>query len=163
MLKRLIPALIFAILMALLIFGGALAQNPTPLPVTVNDNQVNEVAKELFCPVCENIPLDVCPTQACTQWRDLIRLRLSEGWSKDQIKSYFAQQYGDRVLGVPPAVGLNLLVYILPPLVILAGVFVVVRVLRPGKNPAVLTPPTPPAASADPYIRQLEEELKKRK
>ena len=23
--------------------------------------------------MCENTPLDVCPTEACRQWRDLIR------------------------------------------------------------------------------------------
>jgi len=41
----------------------ALAQTPQPPKVT--DDAVNSVAKELYCPVCENIPLDVCPTQAC--------------------------------------------------------------------------------------------------
>jgi cytochrome c-type biogenesis protein CcmH len=160
MLKRLIPALCLSLLAALLSLSNVQAQNPTPLPIT--DNQVNDVAADLFCPVCENIPLDVCPTQACAQWRELIRLKLSEGWSSEQIKSYFAQQYGDRVLGVPPAVGLNLLVYILPPLVLLAGIVLVVRVLRAGKTQSAALPRIPPPASSDPYIRQLEEELKKR-
>ena len=44
------------------------AQGPTP-----TDDEVNRIAKQLYCPVCESTPLDVCPTEACRQWRDLIR------------------------------------------------------------------------------------------
>jgi cytochrome c-type biogenesis protein CcmH len=40
------------------------AQQPTP-----SDDQVNAIARQLYCPVCENTPLDVCPTTACHQWR----------------------------------------------------------------------------------------------
>ena len=50
----------------------AKAQEPTP-----SANEVNAVAKQLYCPVCENVPLDVCPTQACAQWRATIREKLS--------------------------------------------------------------------------------------
>ncbi len=83
----------------------ASAQDPQPQPAAsgVTDDQVNVVAKQLYCPVCENVPLDVCPTQACAEWRELIRLKLAEGRSVEWIKEYFAQQYGDRVLAQPPA------------------------------------------------------------
>lgn len=143
------------------------AQSPTPLPplgpVKVTDDQVNAVAKTLYCPVCENIPLDVCPTQACAQWRDLIRLKISEGWQTEQIRQYFAQVYGDRVLSEPPREGLNLLVYILPPVIFLVGIFLVYRVLRANRKvaPAVEAKPVIDPAQ-DPYLKRLEEELKKR-
>ena len=105
-----------AVLVALILMGmvvsGVSAQTGTqPLP---SDDQVNAVAKQLYCPVCENIPLDVCPTQACAQWRDLIRQKLAEGQTKEQIKQYFAAQYGDRVLAEPPRQGLNWLVWARP-------------------------------------------------
>ena len=132
--------LLMAVFAVLVSTAAVLAQ--TPVPGQVTDDQVNAVAKELFCPVCENIPLDVCPTQACVQWRDLIRQKLSIGWSKDQIKEYFRQQYGDRVLAEPPREGLNWLVYILPPVFFLVGVYLVYRVMSKRK-PAV------PLSSAD--------------
>ena len=88
---------------------GQASQPPQP-----SDDQVNAIARQLYCPVCENIPLDVCPTQACMQWRELIREKLSAGWTEQQIKDYFVQQYGDRVLATPPPRGLNWLAYILP-------------------------------------------------
>jgi len=114
--------------MSLLFFSTrpAAAQDPKPTP---SDDEVNRVAKQMYCPVCENIPLDVCPTQACQEWRDLIRLKLSDGWSDQQIKQYFAQQYGDRVLAEPPKTGLNWIVYILPWVAIAGGAVIVWRVL----------------------------------
>ncbi len=154
---------ILAILvLTLLTESVVLAQEPTPS--TPTDDQVNAIAMQLYCPVCENIPLDVCPTQACAQWRALIREKLAQGWTEDQIKTYFEEQYGDRVLATPPARGLNWLVYIIPPLVILAGAFILYRALQAWKQPA----PTstlhdsggdPPA---DEYVARLEEELRKR-
>jgi cytochrome c-type biogenesis protein CcmH len=135
------------------------AQRPVP-----SDDDVNAVARELYCPVCENIPLDVCPTQACAQWRDLIRQRLGEGWTKQQIKDYFAAQYGDRVLAEPPQRGMNLLVYILPALFFLLGMYLVYRGIQslrgPRRTPSV-PPPSDPAS--DPYLSRVEEELEKRK
>jgi cytochrome c-type biogenesis protein CcmH len=162
--RRTFFMLLMAVFAALVSTAAVLAQ--TPVPGQVTDDQVNAVAKELFCPVCENIPLDVCPTQACSQWRDLIRQKLSIGWSKDQIKEYFRQQYGDRVLAEPPREGLNWLVYILPPVFFLVGVYLVYRVMSKRK-PAVpvsspgVSPLGAPDAN-DPYMKRLEEELKKR-
>jgi cytochrome c-type biogenesis protein CcmH len=156
-LRYFIPVLLLAAL-ALLAAGPAAAQTEPNAPT---DDQVNAIAKELYCPVCENIPLDVCGTQACAQWRDLIRLKLSEGWSEAQIKQYFVDQYGDRVIGVPPARGLNWLVYIVPPIAILAGAFILLRALRAWRAIPAEAPAAPPA-QADDYIARLEEELKKR-
>src|SRR5512135_1880760 len=112
----------------------AAAQAPTP-----SDDEVNRIAHQLYCPVCENTPLDVCPTEACRQWRDLIRQQLAQGWSEDRIKQYFVDQYGARVLAEPPATGLNWLVYVLPPLIILAGAFMLVRAMRSWTKPSVAT------------------------
>jgi cytochrome c-type biogenesis protein CcmH len=143
-----------AVLLALA--GGAAAQGPTP-----SDDEVNAIAKGLYCPVCENIPLDVCPTQACAQWRETIRLKLSEGWSEQQIKDYFVEQYGARVLATPPATGLNWLVYVLPPAAFLAGAAILIRALRSWRRAAVTSTPAAPLAADDPYIRRLEDELRR--
>lgn len=136
------------------------AQAPTP-----SDNQVNEVARQMYCPVCENIPLDVCPTTACAEWRELIRLKISEGLTTEEIKQYFALQYGDRVLAQPPARGLNWLVYILPPLMIVVGLFFVYRYLSTSQKRKKIAPVESAQIekqSEDKYVNQLEQELKKR-
>ena len=141
--------------------GGFKATPVGPVP-TPSDNEVNAIAKQMFCPVCENIPLDVCPTTACQEWRELIRLKLSEGWTEQQIKDYFAAQYGDRVLAEPPRRGLNWLVYVLPVLFFLAGVFVLYNVLRPKRQKAVVQAAAETAKPQDPYLAKIEEELRKK-
>jgi cytochrome c-type biogenesis protein CcmH len=168
--KRSPVILLLSLVLVFVVTGLASAQEPTPRPVS--DDQVNAIAKQLYCPVCENIPLDVCGTQACEQWRGLIREKLAAGWSESQIKQYFVDQYGDRVLGTPPARGLNWLVYLVPPLAILAGVFILYRAFRAWKQPVPAREPSSPggenapkAGSAqqdDPYIALLEDEMRKR-
>ncbi len=161
MMKR--PLLGVAVLVALagaiIYFGQVYAQKPTP-----SDDQVNAVARQLYCPVCENIPLDVCPTTACSRWRDLIRSKLADGWNTQQIKDYFAAQYGDRVLSVPPRRGLNWALYVLPPVLILGGaaaVYLVLRRMRQKSSPVSVSP-TPPPDQDDEYLRRVEEELNQR-
>jgi cytochrome c-type biogenesis protein CcmH len=161
---RIVPSLILMAVAAAGIFiENARAQQPTP-----SDDDVNAVAKQLFCPVCENIPLDVCPTQACAQWRDLIREKLTLGWDEKQIKEYFVNQYGDRVLAEPPLRGFNWLVYVLPPVFFAAGIFILYRVYRTNRKPELSTsisakPANPGVEGNDPYIARMEDELYRRK
>jgi cytochrome c-type biogenesis protein CcmH len=126
-----------------------------------SDDEVNAIARELYCPVCENVPLDVCPTQACEQWRATIREKLVAGWTEQQIKEYFVEQYGARVLATPPARGLNWLVYILPPVAFVAGAFVLFQAIRSWRKEET-TQSAPPIDRSDVYIELLEEEIRKR-
>lgn len=147
----------------LLLLGLLLAVSFVPAGAQeedVTDDEVNAVAKGLYCPVCENVPLDVCPTQACKQWRAIIREKLGEGWTTQQIETYFVDQYGDRVLASPPARGLNWLAYILPPAAFLGGLVIVARVWRDWRRP--VDESTPEISPDDPYRQRLEQELNKR-
>ena len=139
----------------------AFAQAKTP-----TDNDVNAIASQLFCPVCENTPLDVCPTQACHDWRELIRAKLAEGWTEQQIKDYFAEQYGARVLAEPPAKGLNLLVYIIPAVLIIAGAAFLAKAFQSmsenSKRSRQEDLLNEGEDNDDSYAKQIEEELNKR-
>src|SRR5512142_1773905 len=149
--------ILLALIVLILPSRLAFAQVPTP-----SDDEVNRIAHQLYCPVCENTPLDVCPTEACRQWRALIRQQLAQGWSEDRIKQYFVDQYGARVLAEPPRTGLNWLVYVLPPLIILAGAILLLRAMRSWTKPATSAPAVEKeAAPKDEYVARLEEELKK--
>jgi cytochrome c-type biogenesis protein CcmH len=151
-------AVLFALLFALTFTVAASAQEPTP-----SDDDVNRVARQLYCPVCESTPLDVCPTEACRQWRDLIRTMLTEGKSEAEIKQYFVAQYGDRVLAEPPN---RLASYLVPGIAILLGALLLARGfqmwLKPS-TPVTQSMPEKPQQPVDPYIARLEEELKKQK
>ncbi len=132
-----------------------------PRPVRDVDNEVLRIAKGLYCPVCPATPLDVCDTQACRQWRDLIRQKLLAGEGEEQIRDYFVAQYGERVLGAPIAQGFNLGAYILPIVLLLIGGSVLFMTLRGWQR----SHPTefevnPPIAPA--YAERIARELKER-
>jgi cytochrome c-type biogenesis protein CcmH len=146
----------------LILTAGFLLQPAWAQDTQPTDDQVNAIARQLYCPVCENVPLDVCPTQACEQWRETIRRMLAEGHSEDEIRQYFVEQYGDRVLATPPASGLNWLVYVIPPLAFLAGAFVLARAVRAWRRPLRGEPRSPSVTTDDPYVARLEEELRRR-
>jgi cytochrome c-type biogenesis protein CcmH len=154
-------AFLAAMILAGLTITQVAAQEKTP----VTDYQVNALARQLYCPVCENTPLDVCPTTACAQWRALIREKMELGWSEVQIKEYFAAQYGDRVLSEPPRRGLNWLVYVLPPLLIgIAAIFLffLIRKLRAPQSSASITPAAHDP-SGDEFLAQIENEIQQRR
>src|SRR5512147_2634427 len=113
----------YTVLLALILAGlwaaPVSAQGPTP-----TDDDVNRIAKQLYCPVCESTPLDVCPTEACRQGRDLIRTMLADGKSEAEIKQYFVEHYGARVLAEPPN---RWVAYLVPAVVILLGAFLLFR------------------------------------
>jgi len=152
-------ALVVVVLLGAVITSPALAQDPVPTPSV---DEINAIAKRMYCPVCENIPLDVCATEACEQWREMIGEKLSLGWTEDEIFDYFVLLYGDRVLSEPPRTGINWLIYILPPIFILIGIYVIVRGFRLWNRPleSLAVDGAEPVESD--YISQMEEELKKR-
>lgn len=139
----------------LLVAAPASAQSPNI------DDEVNRIAKTLYCPVCPNTPLDICNTQACVDWRNDIKRMLQEGKNEQQIRDYFVARFGSQVLGAPPAEGFNWLAYILPAMGIVLGAVIAWLSVRtwlvrraPGTAP-VDTPEIPKE-----YAERIEKELK---
>jgi cytochrome c-type biogenesis protein CcmH len=133
----------------------------TPVPVTAND--VNRVAATLYCPVCQNVPLAVCETQACEQWREEIRGLLGQGYTDEQIRQRFVQEYGQKTVGLPTnGTTFALTVYLPYALVAAIGVLLTLMLVvwqRRQKSAPELSPETPPAS--DPYYQRLEDEIKR--
>ncbi len=145
----------------------ALAQQPTPQPDPALVNQMEKIAKGLYCPVCVGVPLDVCETQACEQWRALIIEKLQAGQTEAQIRQYFIDQYGDRVLGAPPPQGFNLGAYLFPLSIFVLGgvlVFVILRgwiKRRPAVAAAADAPSTVPEIPPE-YLERIAREIEQR-
>lgn len=141
-----------------------LMQETVAFAQTVTDDMVNDVAKGLFCPVCESEPLDTCATQACQDWRDEIRAQLEAGSTKSDIFADFQARYGDRVLAEPPAAGFNLALWLTIPLALLIGGYFFIRYLRRlnQAEPTTVDDDSPPRAlqTTNDYIQQIEDEVR---
>jgi cytochrome c-type biogenesis protein CcmH len=106
-----------------------------------------QVINDVMCVVCHE-PLGVAQSPEAFQEREYIRQLIGQGKTRKQIEDDLVAQYGPAVLARPPAHGVNLLVYIVPPLVLVLGIVVVAvlvprwrRTRRPGDSP-------PPATAA---------------
>lgn len=96
-------ALLAALLLAFIWVGPAAAQTPGEAALRIE--------RQLLCPQCTNLRLDVCDTQICVDMRASIRERLARGESEQQIIEYFTGRYGQRVLAEVPARGFNLVLF----------------------------------------------------
>lgn len=152
---RKLNSLFFLLAISFLCATSAFAQTG------VTDDDVNRVAHELFCPTCESLPVDVCPTEVCSDWRAEIRLQLESGASDEEILDYFATRYGTGVLANPPAEGLGNFFWIGPILVVIFGLFIFGRQMQKLQAEAANQhkPSQTATSSGDPYRDRIEEEL----
>ena len=103
------------------------------------DQEAREIGKDLQCPICENQSVQDSPSELAGQMRGIIRDQLAAGKSRKEIEDYFVARYGEAVLRNPPKEGINLLVWFVPPAVLLVGAGLVFRMLRrnvTGPRPA---------------------------
>jgi cytochrome c-type biogenesis protein CcmH len=122
---------------ALILLAIVVGLSAAPFPIfaqggntgstTVTDDDVNAVASKLYCPVCENIPLDTCGTLACAQWRDEIRIQLEGGATPQQVIDSFVARFGDRVVGTPQDPTLRALALVTP--WVISGIALLVAVV----------------------------------
>jgi cytochrome c-type biogenesis protein CcmH len=147
-------SLLTIILVGIFVLSPWQAKVRAQSPMT-SDDEVNQIARQLYCPVCENVPLDECQIAACDQWRELIRQQLNDGWTEDEIKSFFVAQYGDRVLGEPPRRGSHWLLYVLPPVIFLVGLGLLFSKLnrKPQIQNEIIN------GNEDPYLQKVEQDL----
>lgn len=138
------------------------------LPAMAQDNvvtsdMVNDIAEHMYCPICENEPLDDCRNPTCIQWKQEIGTQLAQGRTEEQIISYFVERYGQQVVGVPqdpllrafslaaPVVGTALAL-------IFAG-FTFLQWQKQQKPKPAPHAGRAPSAATDDYRKRLEEDL----
>lgn len=119
------------------------------------EEQVQQLAAELRCPVCQGLSVADSPSGMANQMRDLIRERLKAGESPEAVKAYFVERYGEWILLAPKREGFNLLIWVLPFLGLGGGAVALVVVLRRWKRRPEATP-----ASVDPaYLEKVRHEM----
>ena len=115
----------------------AFAQSYTSSTTSQNiDDRVLAIANELQCPVCENVTVAYSSSTLAGQMRQVIRDKLAQGQTPDQIIQYFVDRYGEAILTQPPKHGLNLLVWFLPLAGLLLGLGILGSVLW-SRRPAL--------------------------
>ena len=84
-------------------------------------------ARELFlqinCPICSGQVIESSNTEVAFQLRKLVRQQISQGKNNEEIKFYLKEKYGDNILNSPSFNGDGVLLWILPIMFIIFGVY----------------------------------------
>ncbi|MEQ9620130.1 MAG: cytochrome c-type biogenesis protein CcmH [Deltaproteobacteria bacterium] len=126
------------------------------------DDRVNEVSHSLMCPVCQGQSVAESNSNLAQDMRQIIRKKLQEGESKEQIIAYFVNRYGETILAAPPAKGMNWLLWILPALAVVAGGLGIGLFLYKsgsGKQANKSNPDEITKVTDSDYMKQIDEEL----
>ncbi len=129
------------------------------------DNQVREISYLLMCPVCQGQTVAESNSELATQMRAIIKQKLEEGESKEEIIAYFVNRYGETILGAPPPKGANWLIWVLPALALLFGgagiaIFLHKSKSEKGKRNTKAMFNEPQIQAESKYLEKLDEELK---
>lgn len=130
---------------------------------------VADIGSKLRCPVCQGVAISDSPAGMAVKMRGQVKDLVSKGYSEEQILTYFERSYGEFVRLEPPMKGLNLLVWLLPVVVLLAGAILVVMKARrptplpvPASDPAAPLDGAPPkSAEADPALAKYLERIRR--
>lgn len=147
-----------AMILGLSSYGCAAPEQPQSL-----EKQAQEIYSSLMCPLCPGQTIDQSSSELSTQMRLLVREKLAQGETREEILQFFVERYGETVLAAPVKSGFNLIVWITPVLVLFIGGIVLWIIIRRRVRGAISTgllSPTPDGSYNDKYRDQLEKDLK---
>lgn len=135
----------FILLMSLLLLlasaGGALAVRPDEmLEDPVLEERARALSRELRCMVCQNQSIDDSDAPLAHDLRVLVRERLKAGDTDRQVIDFLVTRYGEFVLLRPRFEAHTLLLWGLPPAVLVGGMAVLFVLARKRRKLAAEPP-----------------------
>ena len=112
-----------------------------PLGGPALDARTAEVGSLLRCPVCQGLSVEDSPATMAVNMKAQTKDMLAQGYTEDQILSYFERSYGEFVRLEPPLRGVNWLVWLAPIGALFLGGVVVVWMLRARGTAEETAPP----------------------
>lgn len=119
------------------------------------------IDRSLICPVCPGETIDQSQVELAKQMRALVREKLAEGWSREQILDFFVQRYEEKVLAAPPKEGFNLIAWVVPPAAMVTAGFILFLVVRAMRRTGPKGEEEGPLEEGDlePYMASVDREL----
>ncbi len=95
-----------------------------------NYDREQNLNKVLMCPVCPGESIDQSQNPLSSKMRDIVKQKVEEGLTDDEIKEYFVDRYGVRVLLEPPVRSNTLVLWIVPPISISILAIVLISIMK---------------------------------
>ncbi len=147
----------------LAVLAAGCASQPETLTAEEMEEEAQGIDKSLMCPVCPSETIDQSQVQLAGQMRDIVREKLAAGESRDEILQFFVDRYGTAVLAEPPRSGFDLLVWVAPPVALLAGglvLFAVLRAMRQPRDSDEQEMIRPDEAGLEPFLSAVDRDIR---
>lgn len=96
----------------------------------VLEARARTISQDIRCPVCQGETIDDSNAPVARDLRLIIRERLVAGDSDAAVVDYIVARFGEGVLFNPPAKGVNLVLWLAGPALLLAGIGVALAAAR---------------------------------
>jgi cytochrome c-type biogenesis protein CcmH len=116
--------------------------------------RARELSKDIRCLVCQNQSIDDSNADLARDLRVLVRERLTQGESNDQVMDYLVKRYGDFVLLRPPVKASTYLLWYGPIIIFIMGALGLFMFFRRHRTAPVMT-----AALSEDEQQRIEELL----
>ena len=87
--------------------------------------RARNISKNVRCMVCQNQSIDESSAPLARDLRILIRDKIKEGKKDEEIYKFLTDRYGDFILLKPPLNSKNLILWLLPFIFFILGIYVV--------------------------------------
>jgi cytochrome c-type biogenesis protein CcmH len=149
--KNAMLATLGVILLAPLVYGQEQA-------ATI-ETEAKHIETLLIAPCCWRQPISDHQSQIAEEMKVEIRQFLKNGRTRQQILDHYVDQYGPRILSIPPQEGFNRMSFLMPVFFAVIGLFVVGGVLRKWQRQSA---PTAASAGASDVPGPVSDELTRR-
>jgi len=134
--KSFFSVLLFLCLLPLVVLAGP--KGAPQEPIIFENNQVEsdylELSEELRCLVCQNQNLIDSNAELAGDLRREVAKMLKKGQSKDQVKDFMVERYGDFVLYNPPFKAQTILLWVGPFILMFWALFTMLKKIKAGKT-----------------------------
>lgn len=106
-------------LLAVIVVAGMIIGDARP------EDRVAALGSQIKCPVCQGEAIADSPSETAEAMMQVVEEKVAAGESDQQILAYFESRFGEGILLDPPFAGKTLLVWILPFVAVVAGVWMI--------------------------------------
>ena len=98
------------------------------------NNRIREISQNVRCLVCQNQSIDESNSELAKDLKILIKEKLINGDSDEEIYGFLKERYGDYILLKPPLNLNTVILWFLPFIVLMFGSILIFKIIKSNKR-----------------------------
>ena len=98
------------------------------------NNRTREISQNIRCLVCQNQSIDESKSELAKDLKILIKEKVIDGVSNEEIYGYLRERYGDYILLKPPLNLNTILLWFLPFIVLIFGSILIFKIIKSNQK-----------------------------